>query len=326
MYTLEDKQNFEQEFEANLATSINSNELINEDLEALSVDVDNFSHYARMTVKNAVLAALPVGVPNPTPLVRSTISELQNGKARVSIVISSKKSSPVKYNYSKVFSGESLTPSKIVEFYALAIRRAVGLLMVSDNLVPLNDLLAKSGEEAGLPFSVSFAAPGTDVSAKFIKHISDQEVVFLASEDAILDRLPTLTLFREITDVSAEGEELTDQEKRLVAVRASLVNDLTGITTPVELLHSRIEILRVLAGITTHTPTTMIRGSVKRKIAGVGAGIKSDLEAIVETPEVIGIVERIDGEWSTLLSPVDKKTYEPSDFDLVAEAKRVVAA
>lgn len=348
MFTLEDRNNFHDEFEANLSTTIKENKLIDQDLEALAASLDDFIYYTRSTVLNSVLSALPVGVPHPSPNVRTTITDTVDQKPFVSVVISSQKKSPVKFSFRQTFAGNTLNPSNIVEFFAKSVRRAVDLLMQSDNLVAVNEFYARAAVEAELPFSISVVAPGQGVKNTFVDHISDDEVVFVADEDAVFNRLTEMRVFDDegttpegraaalriaqgiAPEAVAEGEEVvevvpTDADNHRVAVEKLATDDLRGLTSPVDLLRSRNSILRIIAGISTHTPTTMIRGSEKRKITGVTKGIKKDISAVVETPDVIGIVERVDGQWKVQLSAYDKKTYEPSDFDLVAEAERVAS-
>lgn len=323
MYTREQRDQILADFRENAAqlTDAEKYPRLNADIVEVAQDNDTFSDWLKITLKNAVEAQIPLGAPLPELTIRNSVTEIPSlDAALISLTVSPKKSSPVAFNKESFKRSDKDTNSyEIVDFLVDAYVRILYTLMENANLEKLNDVLAwaTSEEQADRKYSVSFI-PSTlrERQSGFINTISDDELILVADSEAVFS-LPEWVILAD------EDEEVS--EKRIEDARQGLVASLIAHDTVVSLLHAKVPVIKILAGIGTHRTHTLIRKAFGRDAEGMNSKIKKSVLALVETDDVIGAVEYNNGEVSVVLSPVSKDTLEPVEFNIVELAKSYIA-
>lgn len=294
--------------------------------------------YLTSSVATVVRSCVPVGAPLPEYQIRVGASQSEvSGAWRIDLLIRPVKASSLK-KFSYAYKGlvDEVTAEELIRYVGIAFRDIIDQLMAAENLDRVNEVFAEAtaAENANTRYGVSFVLREESDSTSFISNISDDEIVFAVFRDAAFE-VPEYSLFAHKEDLNELDPELLEvgdlalitlRNERIENSFASLVNSLTSAETVVDLLSLRLKLIKSLTGIGTHNPAVLIRKAFSKKIEGVSSRTKKPIVARVETDEVIGAVEHDGGAGVTIvhLSPVDRKTLEPVDFDLVEYAQSVL--
>ena len=206
-------------------------------------------------------------------------------------------------------------PVVIIEWVRNLFHSVIEHSVKNRALEHINEVIGAICEAAGNDFVVEFVS-GT----KEVEYISDNKVV-LSINDLQLDNYENLLLFQDKEDIDIEND--TDVDIRLKEENNRRYEEVFNRTleefqaeSSVMFLQNRSRTLKALSNIGNKHLLTLIRPTVRSDMS-VFDRSKKDIEGYYLQDDVFGIVERVDGEYQVLLSPVNVTTGERVDVNIL---------
>lgn len=199
---------------------------------------------------------------------------------------------------------------RLVMWFRAAYDKLVMEKFLEENIEGVNDLLAEISEMAGVSYKVRVVSP-LNCEGRKISFISDEEIDFVVDMDNIFE-VDDILVFQ-----SPEGEFIT--EEKIAEAKKALADELGLIQTTVKLVENHGgSLLKYLCGIGTQVKAITLIRKVNNKNVDRLRGTH-DTFAYYENDGVYSVVCRRDGQYSVILKPIDVKTLEPVDIDVLAK-------
>lgn len=266
-------------------------------------------------VENIMTAAVFEGKGLPQYLTKVTYTE--GNLDEVTVSVRTKLRSPYKYVKEQTIPVDENFITAVGKLFTDALFDMYYIDAARENVAELNGKLLSITMENEIPYTVAFdVAPD---SSAMVLDISDNCIVFNADVKSAhnIDSLP----------LYAGGDEYHD----FVHDRAveEIVSALKTAQTPVQLIKSKLGIIRDVTGVSTKKRVDkLIRCSFHRKAenldkvkSGVGY-YEGKAEINGETADVFALVSKNEGgEYEVYLSPFNVKTLDNVDFDVLNAVK-----
>lgn len=262
-------------------------------------------------IHNASVASIPAELLDAQIFPRASVRPTFNGGdgASVLITITSLQNSAFPFRYSNRFpAGKTL--ESVVAFFETAYADLARTTFALQNVRAVNAVFAAATEAAGVGYTVSFVTPKESSSNTPVVSITNDEIVFGTVEEGLFsDLLGEALLFLP------EGDDVTNGLRE--SAFNALVERIAGAQTVVEFLQLQESHTLLLSGFkATHIPTKIVKAFSKNALNNFHNN--ADGIHYYHEDKVFAGVRRAGGEYELLFGPVDLRTLEIVDLDVLS--------
>lgn len=259
-------------------------------------------------VKNLLISVIPRGIAVPKAyLYITSLSGDGEDISMVTITVSNRAGASKEFRFNTTVLGED------IEQKVYAFLKSVYLTLVEDemaqvNVNHINDVIGQAVSEAGLEYSIRMVTPLGNNGKKII-YLADDEVVFVADAHRLFDISDMIIFMTEATDLISED--------RIQETYSKLVDALAKAQTPIQLLsvHGG-DLISLLCDISKRIkPMTIVSKVYAKNILAIKPN--RDGVGYYNKDGVFAVVSRKDGSLELVMKPINSKTMEPVDFDVL---------
>lgn len=261
-------------------------------------------------IRANIVTAIPEGYSVPKATMHVTCTGSGSDITVISVTLMNGVRDEKKFKFSVQFPVSENVLSSMIVWFKAAYDQLVMEKFVEENIDGVNDLLKEISEAAGISYKVTVTSPLNREGRK-ISFISDDEVEFVVDLENIFD-VDDILVFQQ------PEEEIITEEK--IADAKKLLADELGLAqTTVKLVDAHGgSLLKILCNIGTQAKAmTLIRKVVTKNVERLRG--TNDTLAYYEADGVYSIVSRRDGKFDYILKPIDAKTLEPVDVDVLGK-------
>ena len=269
-------------------------------------DVDGIRDILR-NVQNIMIGCIPEGIQIPKVSLFVHASGAEVIKV-VKVSICNTRLNTQEFKFTTSFTDSTSVDFIFDYFQSIYVDLLVNEL-VNINLNSVNTLIADVVAKANINYSIKVVAPlGCD--GKTLSYISDDEIVFVADEGRVFDLDDVIVLFDEPRDGVTED---------VIAKHVqALVDELETVQSTAQLagIHGGSLISYVCDISKRLKPATLIKKVCNKNLKTLVGN--TDTLAYYNQDGIFSIVERKDGEFSVVLSPINLDTLLKEDFDVLS--------
>ena len=261
-------------------------------------------------IQEVMIGSVPEGI--VVPRVTRYISASDTDVDSISIVnvrLTNKVNSDKKWAYPFTTIRGNAT-KKVFDFMLSVYTALIVDILISENLLKVNDVLMQLTAEAGVDYGIRVVS-GLGTDGNKIKFISDDEVVFVADEERAFELDDVIVLL--------DGETDTISEETIQSNYQELVEELRTAQTTVQLVGMQGGLLvAYVCDISKRVkPITLIK-----KVSGKNVfklNTDKDVTAYYLKDGVFALVAQRGGMKEVILSPFDTETLVNVDVDIASE-------
>ena len=267
------------------------------------------------TIQEVMIGSIPEGI--AVPKVTRYVSSLgaDESISVINIRLTNRVNSDKKWAYP--FTAIKGNATKKVFDFMLAVYTALIVdILVSENLVKVNDVIMQLTAEAGVEYGIRVvSALGADGNK--IKFISDDEIVFVADEERAFELDDIVVLLDGATD--------TVSEDMIQANYMQLVEELRTAQTTTQLVGMQGGLLiAYVCDISKRIkPITLIKKVSSKNVFKLTSS--KDTVAYYNKDKVFALIAQRGGMKEVILSPFDVDTLANVDVDVLAEVSAELA-
>lgn len=262
-------------------------------------------------IQNIMIASIPEGIsiPKVTMYVTASGDSTGSGIGIINIKVTNSLNSIKKFSFAV-----SLTKGKALSVAFDFLKNVYSILLVDEliesNLRRVNEVIHHACLEAGIEYVIRVVSPLGNEGKK-IASLSDDEVTFVADDDAVLALDDIIVLLEGSTDEISE--EVIQNHYN------SLVEELSTVQTSVQLvgIHGGTLVSYVCSISKRVKPLTLIKKVCSKNVTKLNS--TKDTIAYYSKGDTFALVAQRDGNKEVILSPFDVNTLCKVDVDVLSE-------
>lgn len=261
-------------------------------------------------IKANIVKAIPEGYSIPKATMHVTCTGSGADITLISITLMNGLRDEKKFKFAVQLPVDENLLSRLMTWFRAAYDQLVMEKFVEENIACVNELLEELASASGISYKVTVVSP-LNRDGRKIGYISDDEIEFVADLENIFD-VDDILVFQQ------PEEEIITAEK-IDAAKKLLADELGLYQTTAKLVEAHGgSLLKILCNIGTQAKAMpIIRKVVTKNVERLRG--TNDTFAYYENDGVFAIVSRRDGKFDYVLSPIDVKTLESVDVDVLGK-------